>query len=148
MSLSTHGWLILFFQLLKKENRWTWATEHQNAFKLCKMVLTNAPVRAYAIPGLPYRIYSDACDYGLAAILQQVQPIRIGDLKGTKAYERLERAFKKGEAIPNLVTVLTKDDSDVPEPGPWVENFDDTTVYVERVIAYWSRVLQSAERNY
>lgn len=136
------------FQLLKKENHWSWNSEHQHAFQLCKAVLTNAPVRAYAIPGLPYRIYSDACDYGLAAILQQVQPIRIKDLQGTKAYKRLEKAFKKGEPIPSLVTALTKDNSDIPEAGNWAEKFDDTIVYVERVIAYWSRVLQSAERNY
>ena len=39
------------------------------------IVLTNAPVRGYAVPGAPYRLYSDACDFGLAAILQQVQKI-------------------------------------------------------------------------
>lgn len=144
-----YAWMAYpLFQLLKKENHWTWNSEHQHAFQLCKTVLTNAPVRAYAIPGLPYRVYSDACDYGLAAILQQVQPIRVGDLQGTKAYERLEKAFKKGEPIPNLVMVLTKENSDVPEPGRWAEKLDDTIVHVERVIAYWSRVLQSAERNY
>ena len=77
------------FQLLKRENKWIWGKEEQTAYDLCKQVLTEAPVRAHAIPGLPYRIYLDACDFAVAAILQQVQPIKVGDLKGTKVYERL-----------------------------------------------------------
>jgi hypothetical protein len=80
------------FQLLKKKNGWTWGKEQQQVFDLCKQVLVNAPVRAHAMPGRPYRIYSDACDYALAAILQQVQPILVKDLRGTKAYEKIEKA--------------------------------------------------------
>lgn len=136
------------FDLLKKETKWRWEAEHDEAFELCKQTLTNAPVRAYAIPGLPYRVYSDACDYGLAAILQQVQPIRVGDLKGTKVYERLQKAFNQGEPVPTLAVALRKDNSDVPKPGSWGATLDDTIVHIERVISYWSRVLQSAERNY
>jgi hypothetical protein len=30
----------------------------------------------------------------------------------------------------------------------WGKTFDETTVHIERVIAYWSRSLKSAERNY
>jgi len=72
-----------FFQLLKKGVKWEWTDLHSKAFHLCKQVLSNAPVRGYAMPGLPYRVYTDACDYGLAGIRQQVQPISVKDLRGT-----------------------------------------------------------------
>ena len=60
----------------------------------------------------------------------------------------LERAFKAKELIPDLVTHLVKENLDVPQQGEWDEDFKNTTVYVERVVTYWSRVLQSAERTY
>ena len=80
--------------------------------------------------------------------MQQVQPIAIKDLKGTKVYERLKKAFERKEPIPQLVTVLSKNRNDVPEVSIWSTNFEDTIVHVERVVSYWSRVLKSAERNY
>ena len=144
-----YAWIVHpLFQLLKRGNKWKWEKEEQNVYDLCKQVLTQAPVRAHAMPGLPYQIYSDACDFALAAILQQVQPIKIRELRGTKMYELLERAFKAKEPIPDLVMHLVKQNSDVPQQGEWDKDFENTTVYVERVVAYWSRVLQSAERNY
>jgi len=73
-----YTWIVApLFILLKKEAKWEWGESQQEAFKLAKEALTGSPVQAYAIPGLGYRIYSDACDVGIAAILQQVQPIKI-----------------------------------------------------------------------
>ena len=69
------------FNLLKGFVKLEWTEIHSEAFKLCKQVLVNAPVRGYTKPGSPYRLYSDACDFGLAAILQQVQRIQLKDLK-------------------------------------------------------------------
>jgi hypothetical protein len=81
-------------------------------------------------------------------ILQQVQLIRVGDLKRTKVYDRLSKAWDEGEKTPpTLSTHLVKENTDVPS-DIWGHSLDDTVVHIERVIAYWSRVLQPAERNY
>ena len=61
------------FNLLKGSIKWEWTEVHSKAFELCKQVLVNGAVHGYAKPGSPYRLYSDACDFRLAAILQQVQ---------------------------------------------------------------------------
>src|SRR6202050_5715541 len=144
-----YAWIAVpLFSLLKKEARWEWTNLHTEAFELCKQVLTNAPVRGYAVPGSPYRMYSDACDFGLAAILQQVQKIQLKDLHGTRVYEKCENAFSSGEPVPSLVVQISKADNDIPPSEPWGATLDDTWVYIERVIAYWSRILKPAERNY
>ena len=75
-----YAWIVApLFALLKKGSEWHWTALEQEAFDLAKEALTNAPVRAYAIPGLGYHLYSDACDFGIACTLQQVQPIQIKD---------------------------------------------------------------------
>jgi hypothetical protein len=83
-----------------------------------------------------YRLYLDACDFRLAAILQQVQRIQLKDLKGTKAYERCEKAFEAEQLIPSLVGQITKLDNDVPKNGSWGKTLNETWVYIERVITY------------
>ncbi|GLB45781.1 putative K02A2.6-like [Lyophyllum shimeji] len=51
--------------------------------------------------------------------------------------------------VPNFVPILSKDvDEGLATGTPWGPTLDDTIVRVERVICYWSRTLNTAERNY
>jgi hypothetical protein len=104
--------------------------------ELYKQVLVNAPVRGYAKPGSSYGLYSDTCDFGLAAILQQVQRIQLKDLKGMKVYECCEKAFEAEQLLPSFVVQITKLDNDVPKNGNWGKTLDETWEYIKRVIAY------------
>jgi hypothetical protein len=73
-----HAWITApFYPLLQKNAEWKWTHLEQHAFELAKQALVSAPIMAYPILGMPYRLYTDAGDIGLAAILQQIQPIAI-----------------------------------------------------------------------
>ena len=144
-----YAWLAApLFRLLRTGIPWEWTDLQEEAYLLLKECLSNAPVRAYPMPKLGYRLYSDACEHGLAAILQQIQPILIRDLRGTRIYDRLFKAFNDNLPVPRLVVATHKDAKDIPPQAEWAPNFEDTVVHVERVIAYWSRTLKAAERNY
>ena len=144
-----YAWIVApLFALLKKDVPWHWEELQDRAFSLAKESLINSPIRAYAVPGRGYRLYTDACDEGLAGILQQIQPIKISDLKGTRVYDKLKKAFLAKQEVPPLVTIIVKDHEMPLETPHWAKNFEDTVVMTERVIGYWSRILKPAERNY
>ena len=48
-------------------------------------------------------------------------------------------------SLPQLAPNISKTIQDVQKPGTWADNFEDTEVHIEGVIAYWSRSLKSAE---
>ena len=135
------------YRLLSKDAVWEWTPIHQEAYELCKLALKSAPILAHHIEGKEYRLYTDASDFGIGAVLQQVQPIKIKDLKGTTLYNRLEKLHQNGDPPPQLVTIADKDEV-LPKTEVWDDTFEETVVYIERVIAYWSRLLKSAEKNY
>ena len=60
-------------QLLKKANIWKWDQNCQGAFEMLKQRLKEEPILAYPDFTLPFKIHTDASDYGIAAILVQDQ---------------------------------------------------------------------------
>ncbi|GJE92997.1 hypothetical protein PsYK624_091560 [Phanerochaete sordida] len=136
------------FALLKKNARWNWTDVEQHAFDSLKSALQEAPVLGHPMEGRPYRLYTDASDEALGCALQQVQPIAVGDLKGSKYYERLEKAYKERTDVPRLVTSLPAAPDDSQFQDRWGKELDSSPVHVERVIGYWSRTFKPAERNY
>ena len=44
--------------------------------------------------------------------------------------------------------MIAEKDEKQPKTESWDDNFEDTEVYIERVVAYWSQLLKSAEKNY
>lgn len=156
-----YTWIVApLFHLLKKSVPWKWGKLEKHAFELAKQALASSPVLAYPVPGMPYRLYTDACDFGIAAILQQVQTIQLKDLKGTKAYEKCKKAFEAQLPVPKFIIpdsknkdiltggASTDDTSNFDFKDVWADTFEDTEIHIERVIGYWSRILKPAERNY
>jgi hypothetical protein len=50
--------------------------------------------------------------------------------------------------VPRLFVNLTKEVVELESKDEWADDFEDTTVHVERVIAYWNCTLKPVERNY
>jgi hypothetical protein len=136
------------FALLTKGAKWEWRAEHEIAFLQAKDTLSATSILGHPIQGMPYRLYTEASDYVIGSSLQQVQPIQVVDMKGTAAYDKLQAAWEAGAAVPKLVVTLVKDVEEGGKEDQWGAMLDETIVHVERVIAYWSRSLKSAERNY
>jgi hypothetical protein len=57
-------------------------------------------------------------------------------------------AWKAKLPVPRLYVKLSNDVQEQVQPDGWATKFKDTIVHVERVIAYWSRSMKPAERNY
>lgn len=58
-------------KLCSPKVKFIWTDEHENAFQNVKQSLLNIPVLAIPEPGLPFKLYTDASDIGLGAILVQ-----------------------------------------------------------------------------
>ena len=58
-------------RLTKKSEPFRWENEQEKAFETMKAMLISPPVMAYPRLDLPYRLYTDACNYAIGGILVQ-----------------------------------------------------------------------------
>jgi hypothetical protein len=59
------------FNLLKKHTLFVWTQEHEKAFDLLKTALVTTPVLALPDFSKQFYVYTDACQYGIGAVLMQ-----------------------------------------------------------------------------
>jgi hypothetical protein len=71
----------------------------------------------------------------------------VHDWKGTAIYDWLHGAWDAGLPVPHLFVNLCNDIVEGVK-DEWAMEFEDTTVHIKRVIAYWSRMLKPTEWNY
>ena len=67
--------------LTRKNVKYVWASEQQEAFEKLKQLLTTAPVLAYPRDDCKYILDTDASNYALGAVLSQMQPKEDGTLE-------------------------------------------------------------------
>ncbi len=60
-------------ELTKKTVTWAWGTKESNSFNALKNKLTTAPILGYPDVAKGYILHTDASEYGVGAVLSQVQ---------------------------------------------------------------------------
>ncbi|UYV69417.1 K02A2.6-like, partial [Cordylochernes scorpioides] len=64
--------LLLYTKSSKKDNKFTWNSDQQDAFDSLKKALMSEPVLAYFEEQLPTELHTDASGYGIGAVLVQI----------------------------------------------------------------------------
>ena len=63
-----------------------------------------------------------------------VQTVKVWELRGTKYYEKLKKAFEIKEDVPKLITSLLVVPEDMSFRDKLAEEFEEMEVHVERVV--------------
>ncbi|UYV80110.1 hypothetical protein LAZ67_18001722 [Cordylochernes scorpioides] len=87
-------------KLLKKDVKWNWNPDCQQAFTTLKESLTSKPVLHLYQVGLPCRLYCDASTQGIAGILKQVHPD--GQIHPVQYFSRALRAHERNYTVSEL----------------------------------------------
>ena len=119
------------FELLKKKAKWEWGKDQETAFHSVQRALTSAPVLGHPKQGHPFQVYSDASDVAIGACLQQVQPIHLGDMEGTKIHNFILESNCRSLSIPQVAKPASTHTPDVPPLGQWAQPLKDTIIQVE-----------------
>lgn len=62
-----------FRELLKDDSEWIWTVEHTRAFHALKQNFIEAVCLSHVIPGAPFKVQTDASNYGIAGNLYQLE---------------------------------------------------------------------------
>ena len=62
------------FELTKKDAKWSWGEQEQQAFDGLKKRFTSMPILRFADDNLPYRVEADSLDVATGAVLSQQSP--------------------------------------------------------------------------
>lgn len=74
------------YKLLRKDEKYVWSTEINDAFKKLKSMLVNLPILAFPDPRKGYDVHTDASMHGLgAAIVQDGRPVAFASRSLTAA---------------------------------------------------------------
>ncbi|UYV83362.1 K02A2.6-like, partial [Cordylochernes scorpioides] len=87
-------------KLLKKDVKWNWDPDCQQAFTTLKDSLTSKPVLHLYQVGLLCRLYCDASTQGIAGILKQVHPD--GQVHPVQYFSRALRAHERNYTVSEL----------------------------------------------
>ncbi|UYV78663.1 hypothetical protein LAZ67_16002321, partial [Cordylochernes scorpioides] len=87
-------------QLLKKNAKWLWSPNRQQAFDKLKQHLATQPVLHLFQEGLPCQVYCDASTQGIAGVLKQVHPV--GNIYPVQYYSRALRSYERNYTISEL----------------------------------------------
>lgn len=68
------GTLASLYKLLRRNAKWTWAKEQQEAFEASKQLLTSSQILVHFDPKLPLIVACDASNYGIGAVLAHQFP--------------------------------------------------------------------------
>lgn len=87
-----------FHNLLRKNKKFIWSADCQNAFEMIKKLLCKKPILEIFDHNLPINIYTDASLEGIGAVLKQMQP---NGKEKTVAYfsRKLNEVQKRKKAI-------------------------------------------------
>ncbi|UYV71107.1 hypothetical protein LAZ67_8001729 [Cordylochernes scorpioides] len=87
-------------QLLKKNAKWLWSPNCQQAFDKLKQHLATQPVLHLFQEGLPCQVYCDASTQGIAGVLKQVHPD--GNIYPVQYYSRALLSYERNYTISEL----------------------------------------------
>lgn len=111
--------------------KWKWGKDHDHAWEDRKIALQDALILGHPVEGLLYCLYTDASDVACRCTLQQIQKIRISDLKGTKAYKVLLKAWKDKSEIPKLYNKIATRMQHYEYKQHWESNFEEREAWTE-----------------